>query len=119
MDEDSYISIYNEYYNFRRQIFKNIKSNKITMDPKDCYLLEETWINDLIEYFNKYDELKEQNKINHKLDYLNYLPEDDPEFINDIPSILDCIKNNKKFMLVSKKLIESIYDKEELVDKNI
>ena len=118
MDEETFISLSSEYYVFRKQFIKNLKSSKISIDPKDCYLIEESWLNDIIKSFDKYDNLKKQKRVNHNFNFINWLPENDPEFINDIPSILNCIKNNKKFKLVSKNMMEYIYDKKDLVDEN-
>ena len=118
MDEETFISLSSEYYVFRKQFVKNLKSSKISIDPKDCYLIEESWLNDIIKSFDKYDNLKKQKRVNHNFNFINWLPENDPEFINDIPSILNCIKNNKKFKLVSKNMMEYIYDKKDLVDEN-
>jgi len=117
MDEETFISLSSEYYIFRKQLVKNLKTSKISIEPKDCYLIEESWINDIINSFNKYDNLKKQKRVNHNFNFINWLPENDPEFINDIPSILNCIKNNKKFKLVSKILMEYIYDKKDLVEE--
>ena len=118
MDEETFISLSSEYYIFRKQFLKNVKSSKISIDPKDCYLIEESWINDIVDSFNKYDNLKKQKSVNHNFNFIKWLPENDPEFINDIPSILNCIKNNKKFKLVSKNLMEYIYDKKDLIEEN-
>ena len=118
MDEETFISLSSEYYIFRKQLVKNLKTPKITIEPKDCYLIEESWINDIINSFNKYDNLKKQKRVNHNFNFINWLPENDPEFINDIPSILNCIKNNKKFKLVSKNFMEYIYDKKDLIEEN-
>ena len=118
MDEETFISLSSEYYIFRKQLVKNLKSSKISIDPKDCYLIEESWLNNIINSFNKYENLKKQKRVNHNFNFINWLPENDPEFINDIPSILNCIKNNKKFKLVSKNLMEYIYDKKDLIEEN-
>ena len=73
MDEDS--SIKNDYYNFREELTKKIKSPSISMNNEDSYLIEESWHNQLLDYFGKYDTLKEQGKISQNTDFFDYLPE--------------------------------------------
>ena len=119
MDEDSYISIKNDYYNFREELAKKIKSPSISMNNEDSYLIEESWHNQLLDYFGKYDTLKEQGKINKNTDFLDFLPKLEGEFINNFSQIIKCIKDNKKMKLISHELIESIYKKDDLNDLNI
>ena len=75
MDEESFIKIINDYYNFRDQLTKNIENSSISMNNEDCYLIEESWHNILIDYFDKYDNYKKNNIIDKNEDYFNFIPE--------------------------------------------
>ena len=123
MDENSYISIKKEFYDFKENLSNNIKDTNFSLENEDCYLIEESWDNELIQYFDKYNNIainnKKTNKNKYKIDFLNILPEDDPVFINDFSSVFRCLKNHKKMKLVSKKVIESIYEKDDLKENNI
>ena len=119
MDEDSYISIKNNYYNFRKELEKKIKSPSISMNNEDSYLIEESWHNQLLDYFGKYDTLKEQGKINQNTDFLDFLPELEGEFINKFSEIINCVKENKKMKLINHELIKSIYEEDDLNEQYI
>ena len=119
MDEESYISMKNDYYNFREELEKKIKSPSISMNNEDSYLIEESWHNQLLDYFGKYDTLKEQGKINRNTDFLDYLPELEGEFINKFSEIINCVKENKKMKLINHELIKSIYEEDDLNEQYI
>ena len=62
MDEEDYILIENEYYNFKEKLSKDIQNPSISMQNKDCYLIEESWSNQLNNYFDEYHNYKNSNK---------------------------------------------------------
>ena len=115
MDEEEFNVIINEYYNFRGNFSDIINSSSVNLNNEVCYLIEENWIDNLKEGFNKYKNLKKKNELNEEFDYCDLLPEEEPNFINDFSSILEYIENNKKIKCLSKKLFELIYDKNELI----
>ena len=121
MDEKSYVSIKKEFYNFKDRLSKNITNTTISLENEECYLIEESWENELIQYFDKYNNIIINNKKidKNKIDFLNYLPENAPVFINDFSSVFKCLKNNKKMKLISKNIIESIYEEDDLKENNI
>ena len=116
MDEEQFISIKNEFYKFREQLSKNIKKTFIS-SKEGCYLIEDSCIKELEEGFNDYELLKRENKIDEKFDYDDFIPEDFT-FINDFSSVINCLKSKKKFKLISKQLLEEIYDEDFLKEKN-
>ena len=114
MEEEKYISIMSEYYDFRSFFSDNINNPTLSLKNEDCYLIEGNWIDDLKRGFNKYKNLKKTNELNKNFNYCDLIPETQPNFINDIFSILDFIKNNKNFKFTSKKLLEIIYNNNHL-----
>ena len=112
MDEEEFILIKNEFYKFREQLSKNIKKSSISLSEEGCYLIEGSCIEELEEGFNGYDIIKKANKIDEiDDDFDEFMPEDFI-FVNDFFSVINCLKSNKKLKLVSKKLIEEIYDED-------
>ena len=116
MEEEEFISIINEYYDFRALFSDNINNASISLNNEDCYLIEESWINNLKEGFNEYKNLKKKNELSRDIDYYDLLPKEDPIFINNFSEILKYVKKNKKIKCISKKLLELIYDKDDLKD---
>ena len=115
MDEEEFNLILNKYYDFRSNFTNNINNSSLSLNNEDCYLIEENWIDNLKEGFNKYNNLKKTNELNEEFDYYDLLPEKDPNFINDFSSILKCIENNKKIKCLSKELLELMYDESDLI----
>ena len=107
MDEDYFISIKKEYHYFEKLLSKKVKDSKIFLDTEDCCLIEETWNNELLKCFDEYNKIKKKKKT---LNYDNLLPNKSPHFLNDFASILKNLKDNIKLKLVSRKLIELIYE---------
>lgn len=62
LNEDDYISIKNEFYNFRKQLSEKIKSPEITLSKKECCLIEKSSIDELEEGFKKYEIQAKENK---------------------------------------------------------
>ena len=116
MNEEEFISIKNEFCKFREQLSKDIKKTWISLSQEGCYLIEGSSFEKLKEGFNKYENLKKENKIDEEFDYDNLIP--DFIFINDFSSVIHCLKSNIKFKLISKKLIEMIYDEDFLKENN-
>ena len=119
MDEESFISIKNNYYDFRKGLTKKIKNCSISVENEDCYLIEESWHNQLMDYFNKYDKMKRKNKIRKKTDFLEFIPELEEESVNNFSSVINNINANKRMKLINYELIESLYDDDILNDMNI
>ena len=117
MDEEEFILIKNEFYKFREQLSKNIKKTWISLSEEGCYLIEGSCIKELEEGFNNYEMIKKVNKIDEIDDFDVFLPEDFI-FVNDFFSVINSLKSNKKLKLISKKLIEEIYDEDFLKEKN-
>ena len=118
MDGKTFIKIINERNKIRSELNKKLKNKSFSICEEEYYLIEESWDNDLIENFNEYKN-KNGNFNNENYDYNKLIPEDEPEFINDIESIINCVENKIQLKLISRKSIESIYDKEFLNDYNL
>ena len=119
-NKDLFDSVKNEYNSFKGKLEKKIRSKKITLQNNECYLIENIWEN---EFSNKITQIEEFLKSNNnkKLDkkIYNFYPEKNPIFYDNISSVINGIKKNKKFRLMSKKLIQNIYDKNNLIDINL
>ena len=77
----------------------------------ECYLIKDSWINAFI---RSYDSQRSTPKYKTKYTKRNInttfsLPPKGPEFLNDITSVIDCIKNRINFILVNKELMEFVF----------
>ena len=89
MDEKSYILIKKEYYDFNKKLSNNIKKTTISLENEECYLIEESWSNELNKYFEKYNNFKNKSEKKNKIDFFKFLPEKDPKFLMIFHRFLD------------------------------
>jgi len=94
------------YYEFRENLSKNINDSKFQIENEECFLIEESLNNELIKYFENNDNIQDINAFENIQNYI----------INDFPSTINYLYHNKKIKLISKKLIESISNKDVLKD---
>ena len=106
MDEQKFKLIMKTYYDFRNNLSTKINNNDYSLYSEDCYLIEEPWINELINCFNHYNNLKNSNS-SFKFDFS--LPSNPPVIIQNFDGIIKNIKDLKKFRIVNKNLIEFFY----------
>ena len=52
MEEEEFISIINEYNDFKMLFSDNINNPKISLNNEDCFLIDGIWIDQLREGFN-------------------------------------------------------------------
>jgi hypothetical protein len=112
MDEQ----IIKEYDSFETSLNKKIKSKVVILANNYYYLIKENWhnkINGLINCIknNQLDKSKDDN-------ILLEMKKEEPEFIDDISFILDCLLNKIKIKFISIKLFKLIYDKNILKNHN-
>ena len=119
MEEEDIISIKNIFYDFKEKISKDINNNSISMDNEDCYLIEESWSNELVECLNRYHDYKNKNKIKKNQNLEEYLPQNEPKFIKNFSDIIKCLKSNKNMIIVTRELMLSIYEEDGLKICNI
>ena len=86
---------------------KNINKNFFTQNNEDCYIIEESWYNELSKFFTSHNN-------SSKIPF----PRNLSIFISDFKCIIEHLKNRKKFKLINKKLIELLYRNENKL-KNI
>ena len=110
MDEEDFNIIIKEYKSFKQKLSKDINSSSI--ESGDCYLIEDYWTEEFEKSINNYDDNKKKK---HKIvkDYSKFIP-DYITNINCFSTIINCLQNNKKFELVSKELLESSYEQDDL-----
>ena len=103
------LKLFMETYNdFRRKFTENINNTDkslFTENSEDSYLIEESWINNFINYFNQY------NNDNRTLE-TNISK---PNFIKDFKSIITYLKNGKKLKLINKNSLELLYLENDLI----
>ena len=114
MDKESYIEIKEEFENFEEKLTKHIENSFNSMENEDCYLIEESWSDELIKCFDNCDKYK-KNKID---DYSDFLP-DEPIFINNFSSVIKYLNSKKRLKVISKKLIDLIYEEEDIKEYKI
>ena len=110
MDEEDFNIIIKEYKSFKQKLSKDIISSSI--ESGDCYLIEDYWTEEFEKSINNYDDNKKKK---HKIvkDYSKFIP-DYIKNINYFSTIINCLQNNKKFELVSKELLESSYEQDDM-----
>ena len=111
MEMKSFYKIKNEYAFFKNKLESDIKNCQIfkNMIPsEDCYLIEDSYIKELEDYFQDYNlsdvpqnSFKGKNLSNISIPFT--LKE--PTVINDFKTAFNYIDNNIKFSLINKKFI--------------
>ena len=109
MAEQDIIKIKENYDLFKRDLKNKLSNKEITINNDECYLIKDSWINAFIRSYNS-----QQSTTKYKSKYTNRntlfsLPAKSPEFLNDITSIIDFLKNNINFILVNKELLEFVF----------
>ena len=131
MEGKQIIKIINERNQFREDLNKKINNSSYFKSKEECYLIEDSWDSELSQNFFKFDNYKEgdiyedfeeddedseEDDEDDENDCKEFIPKKRPIFINNIESIIECIKNKTKLKLVNKKLIELIYGRNNLKD---
>ena len=104
MDEEDFKLIIEEYNSYKQKLLGDIKSSFI--ESEDFYLIEDYWIDEFKNSINNYNNKKVK-------DFSVFIP-DYITNINNFSTIINCLQNNIKFAIVSKKLLESSYDVDDL-----
>ena len=104
MDEEDFKLIIEEYNSYKQKLLGDIKSSFI--ESEDFYLIEDYWIDEFKNSINNYNNKKVK-------DFSVFIP-DYITNINCFSTIINCLQNNKKFELLSKELLESSYEQDDL-----
>ena len=99
------------YLQFTNNLSEMIQNNLFISSSNDCYLVSESWNDELAKNINKYLLFK-KNKIaltNNNIKQNNLAPKRYPIFINDFSTAIKYINKNVKFQLIDKYFIEYIY----------
>ena len=123
MINDTFI---NEFKIFITTFEKRIKKNIITYYDNDCYLIDIGWYNEFelnIEIYKK-----NNNQLSNKRPIFNSrnigksrisFQQKCPFFINNINEAIEFLKSSNKPQLISTKLMNKIYKKEDLINMNV
>ena len=93
LDNSDFEHIKKLYTNFKEEISINRKPNN-----KQCYLIKGGWDTELNEKINGTRPIRKSNNFS--------LPKSNPDFVNYITTLIDCLKNDEKIFLESCELIE-------------
>ena len=116
----------NEFKSFRTEFEIRIKRNNITLYDNDCYLIDNEWYNELEKNIEIYE--KNNYQLSNKRPIYNSrnigksrvpFPQKSQAFINDINEAFKCLKSNNKPHIISTKLMNKIYKKEDLKNMSI
>ena len=110
MNEQAVNNLINKYKFFRQNLEEQIKSNQIKLQNNDCYLIKDNWDIALSRVINSYELQKKSNYKKYSSSTFT-LPDQNPEFINGISSLVEFINKRNKFKLISKELIDLVNKK--------
>jgi hypothetical protein len=115
----------NEFKTFRTTLESRIKKSNITYYDNDCYLIDNSWYNELEKIvkqseknnnqFPKNNRAQSRNISNSKVSF----PKQSPIFINEINKAIEYLRSNNKPQLISAKLMSKIIKKEDLKNKKV
>ena len=109
MEEVNYNMLKKIYDDFEDRLLKSINNKDkyfFTQNTEDCYVIEESWYNEVSNIFKTSDSSEIP------------LPNSFSIFISDFKCIIELLKSEKKFRLINKKFIE-LLDRNENKLKNI
>ena len=120
MDQQSISNLKKIYNLFRNDLEKKIKDEKLSFNNYGTsYLIKDTFINEFNKICNKYSSQIFHKYKNQYTTSSSSLTNENIEFINNISSIITCIKNNINCIIVKKNFIEYFYkNKYELTNNN-
>ena len=114
-----YYSFKRSYFSFKDSLKENIQNNKIYLKNKECYLITDIWIKDLINNFYQIDSIIQENpNKNYSEEFYNFNPNKEPIFINDISTAIKYLEKNYRIELINRELMDKIFAKEYLI-KNV
>ena len=110
LEKEKIEEIKNLYTTFKEELRNDI-SSKTILNKKRCYLIKEPWDSELFNnnyntnsYSRKYKRFHSNITNNNTFNF----PSNPPEFINDIKTIINCLKNNEKLKLQNPELIKTV-----------
>jgi len=110
MDEQFIKKVINKYKSFRQNLEEQTKNNQIKLQNSDCYLIKENWDIALNRSINNFEN-PPRSRYTKNTSSTFTLPPQNPEFINDISSFIECINKRNKFKLISKEFIDLVNGK--------
>ena len=117
-EEELYNLIKEKYLSFNEKIRNEIQNNEFSYNKINCFLIDSSWENELAKCIINED----KNKIllnERKLDdSFNFLPKQEPKFINEASVARNHLKNNNKIKLISRDIIKLVYPDYNLNNNN-
>jgi len=95
MDEQKLKSSKQIYDSFRNELENKIKDNYISINNPKCYLINDSWINEYINTINKTNVGNKENNSISKYRKRLSLSFAKPDFLNDLTSIINYLKEEK------------------------
>ena len=109
MDFNCINKFFQEYNEFKKCLANKLNNNLVELKGETCYLIENNWMDELLLYCNKFNDLKE-------LDY-NKLNIKNPNLL-DILNAERYIEKQKGFVIITDKIIQILL-KNSLDDKKL
>jgi len=102
-------------FNYSKKLLEfGIKNNKPSYYDNECYLIENKWYKELEKAIRDCENTKNKDR-KQKVS----LPQQFPEFINDINKAIELLKSNNEPKLISKNVLLSIYNNKNLKNANL
>ena len=108
-----------KYENFKNKLEKSIRDNKISLDNEECYLIKGNWEKELTDNIGKIHKSCEGIKKGiYTRSISDFLPKNDPVFVNNMFTANSFLNINNKLKLIKKELMEEFYNNKNYLTKN-
>ena len=117
-EEELYNLIKEKYLSFNEKIRNEIQNNEFSYNKINCFLIDSSWENELANSIlneEKYNILLSERKLD---DSFNFLPKQEPKFINEASVARNHLKNNNNIRLISRDIIKLVYPDYNLSNNN-
>ena len=113
MDKQKLISSKPVYDSFRNELENKINNRNISINNNQCYLMDDNWIEEYIKSFNNINKPRSRYKRGSKFNSFK------PDVLNDFSSIINYLKEGRKFKIINKEFMEFIFNENELNQNNL
>ena len=110
MDEQFINKVINKFKSFRQAFEEQIKENQIKLQKNESYLIKDYWDKEINRIIINYEPSKKPKYTKYSSTIFT-LPKQNPEFINDISSFVECMNKRNKFKLISNEFNDFVNEK--------
>jgi hypothetical protein len=108
-EEELYNLIKEKYLSFNEKIRNEIQNNEFSYNKINCFLIDSFWENELANCIINEDKNKILLNERQLDDSFNFLPKEQPKFINEASIAKSHLKNNNRIKLISRDIIKLVY----------